>query len=490
MEEKNNKVLLEEYIKKLFNTYINHSYSDFYNIALNYNIKIGDYNIDIEKQSKNLLNKIISLINNNNAVISYKEFNNFFKLNVKFNENNNFYQPIIDIPVFLDNYEKICIEITKYLISNKYNFNYRFRKKYRNSILELRVDNINVALEITKLFENNDILKNTIKSRVLPFLLQKNLLGFSMEYKPYNLKNYFLRTLVDYFSYNYDINDINTVNLEEFLLRNYESEQDLNKKRMNLVLYKMIYIINNNEDITELYKFDSNLDIGSFDHSLYELKLDENGIIYYKSKIDDMYIYYGSEDYLNLSYSKFYDNVMKKEKNEVYYNYFYSIFSKLLSNNYKNIENILSFKDNNFDKTYKKLLLFSCCFFAYRKMNFSIEFIYTILDYVLKKNEKIVVNKDLNYEFDEEKNEKNNFSLDINYANKVIDEKNGDKITIKEYFRKYKIFDYINNNSIVYLKNGTTISGEEFLNNLYLYINKYDNFFDLINDLISIIEYK
>ena len=42
----------------------------------------------------------------------------------------------------------------------------------------------------------------------------------------------------------------------------------------------------------------------------------------------------------------------------------------------------------------------------------------------------------------------------------------------------------------MYLKDGKIVSGEDFLKDLYKYIDKYQNFVELRNSLINLIEYK
>ena len=77
-----------------------------------------------------------------------------------------------------------------------------------------------------------------------------------------------------------------------------------------------------------------------------------------------------------------------------------------------------------------------------------------------------------------------------NRANKVIDTFDGKKTTIKEYFKENSVLNSIPVNSIVYLKDGKIVSGEDFLKDLYKYIDKYKNFVELRNSLINLIEYK
>ena len=82
------------------------------------------------------------------------------------------------------------------------------------------------------------------------------------------------------------------------------------------------------------------------------------------------------------------------------------------------------------------------------------------------------------------------FPLNIEYGNKVVDLKNKSKITVKEYFRLNKVLDTIPMNSLVYMKDGKILKGEDFLKELYKYIGLYDTFEELRNSLVTLIEFK
>ena len=45
-------------------------------------------------------------------------------------------------------------------------------------------------------------------------------------------------------------------------------------------------------------------------------------------------------------------------------------------------------------------------------------------------------------------------------------------------------------NSLVYMKDGKILKGEDFLKDIYKYISLYDNFEELRNSLVSLIEFK
>lgn len=485
----NKKEIFENYIKNLYGVYTEKNFDEFINSALNYNIRIGNYRSDISLISKNLFNKILSRLPESKAKFSYKEFKHSFKINLLYTlENDPTPQIIIDVPVFVENLEKITLNILEFIIENKINCNIKFLKVVKNSLLEIRVESIESAKKIARHFKIDSMLIDEVKSRVLPILPQENLLGFSMEYKPFSFKNFYFICLYSFFSKVDNIEDINIDNFQTYIENRYKNERRLNKRRMLIAIYKSIYILNNDEDVYSLYAYDSVLDIGSIDPVYFEIKKDKDGMIYFENKEDKRILSFGSEDFLNIVYSKFYENVIKNKESIMFYSYFYNIFNKILSTNYKDVDKLLDFSQVNNDKIYQLMMTISCCFFAYKKMGFSLDEINTLLSQVLSKqlNTKILIKKSEEYE---KKDNRFLFPLNDEYGNKVVDLKNGNKITIKEYFRLNNVLNVIPLESLVYLKNGTTIVGRDFLNNIYKYIDKYDNFIDLRNDLINFVEF-
>ena len=274
----------------------------------------------------------------------------------------------------------------------------------------------------------------------------------------------------------------------EYILNRYKTEKKLNKKRMLLIIYKSLDTIVNNKDVLEMFNYNSLLDIGSINVNEFDLKLDNDKMIYFENKDDKRIISFGSEDYLNAVYSKFYENVIKNEENNTFYSYFYSIYSKILSENYKNIDKYLDFTSVNNDHIYQLMMLISSAFFAYKKMNFSLEDVNNILKIVIKKkyNVELVVKNTENFN----KKKEFVFPLSVEYGNKVVDTFDHKKTTMKEYIKQNNVLDSISLSSIVYMKDGRILKGEDFLKELYKYIYKYENFLSLRNDLINLIEYK
>lgn len=485
---------IENYFKKLYTIYEQKNFEEFINTSLSFNVKIGDLNKNINQITKKIFEQILSILPESKAKFSYKEFKYSYKINLEYNlQNVSIPDVIIDVPVFENNYEKITIKILNFLIDNKINSKIKLMKVVKNPLLQIRVDNINNAKKIINFFKNDNDIGNEVKSRIVPFIPQINLLGISSEYRPYNFRNFYMLLLYEYFSNfkkeNLEIENFSILkNYYEYILNKYKLEKKLNKKRMLLIVYRTLDIIINNKDVFELFNYNSSLDIGSFEMSEFNLKLDEDKIIYFEHKNDKRIISFGSEDYLNAIYSKFYENVIKKEESSKYYSYFYSIYNKILSENYKNISQNLNFLNMNNDHIYQLMFLFSSGFFAYKKMGFPLEEINKILKFAIKKN----YNVELNIREEENFSKKTVFvfPLNVEYGNKVVDTFDGKKTTVKEYFKENNVLDSISIDSIVYLKDGRIVSGEEFLKDIYNYISKYQNFVELRNSMINIIEYK
>lgn len=489
-----NRIQIEEYFKKLFTVYKQNNFENFVNYCLSYNVRIGDFNKNIIQISKKIFEQILSVLPESKAKFSYKEFKFSYKINLEYNiSNSSIPDIIIDVPVFENNYEIITLKLLNFFIENKINVKIKLMKVVKNPLLQLRLDNVEHAKKVIEFFKNDETINNEVKSRVIPFLPEINLLGISSEYRPYNFKNFYFIYLYEFYSKfdesKFEIENYSILNdYLEFILNKYKNEKKLNKKRMSLLIYKSIDVIVNNKDPLDMFDYNSLLDIGSININEFELKLDSDKMIYFQNIDDKRIISFGSEDYLNAVYSKFYENVIKKEENNTYYSYFYSIYSKILSENYKNIDKYLDFSSLNSDYIYQLMILISSAFFAYKKMYFSLDDVNNILKLVIKKKYNI----NLEIKDDEEFNIKKEFvfPLSIEYGNKVVDTFDHKKTTMKEYIKNNKVLDSISMSSIIYLNDGRILKGEDFLKELYKYVDKYDNFISLRNALINIIEYK
>lgn len=481
MEQKTN---LENYLKNMFEYYKDNNFESFINKILSYNIAIGSYKKDISIISKKIFNDLLKLDFNKNFV-TYNEYNSYFYIENIDDKKNKRHDILLDIPIFEDNYEFIANSLVKYCFENNINFSIKLNKKLKNTIFQMRVYKVIDANKIIDYFTKSEEISKLVKSRTLPFLYQTNLIGVYTEISPYSFKNIFIKYLYQYYSKYMNVDDINIETFLRYIELSYKNEKKLNKKRMLIILYNYIHIINNNDDIFNLFEENLVMDLSSFQANDFIIKYDKNEMIYFINKEDNnIEIRYENEDFFNIAYAKYYENIIKKDTSDKYYLLFYNTFNNILITNYKNIEGILDLISPNMDKINKILLLSSSLYFAYKKMNFSLRQIKLIMDYLISIMD--------NYEKKDiyQKNNKvDKYILSDNYANKIINLKNGNIITIKKYILDNKIIDNIPNNCIVELKEGKKITGKEFIDNLYNYIPNYNNYLELINDLVDSIEY-
>jgi hypothetical protein len=84
---------------------------------------------------------------------------------------------------------------------------------------------------------------------------------------------------------------------------------------------------------------------------------------------------------------------------------------------------------------------------------------------------------------------KNILPFSQEYLNKVIDLKDNKKSVVKNYLEENNILEQIPLEAVVYMKDGSIIKGKDFVNQLYKHTDKYENFEELKNALIDLIEY-
>ena len=476
---------INNYLKNMYDFYEKNNFKFFLEKCMNYNIKIGDFGKDIDLLSRKVFTSVLNAMPQESVKFEYKNYISYYYLNVSNLDNNKVkYNIIVDIPVFEDNYERIALKSLKFLIDNKINFSMKFYKKLKNSFFKVCFEDLSQLKLFVNYFGSNEEMVSETKSRVLPFLNSINLLGIYTEVSPYSFKNYYIYQLYMYFNY-CNINNISDrVSLDDFhsYIRNkFKSEKRDNKKRMFGILFNYLDIILYEKDIYLLFNDSSVMNLSSYMPNDYILKLDNKKMIYFIDKEEGIEIKYGSVDFLNIAYSKYYDNVIKKEQNDKYYNEFYSIYNDILCSNFKNINRILKLLNPKMDNINKLLVIFSSAYFAYKKFDLSIKTIYKMLD--------TVVPLIYTYDFkDVVSIGDNSYVLNDDYANMIIDLKDGTKMTIREYFKKFNILKNINKNSKVKFKNGDEFTGNDYLDNLIKYVSKYNNYDDLYNDLVESIE--
>lgn len=476
---------LNNYLKNMYDFYQKSNFKFFLEKCMNYNIKIGDYGKDIDLLSRKVFSSVLNAMPQESVKFEYKNYINCYYLNV-FSLNNNKvkYNIIVDVPVFEDNYERIALKCLKFLLDNKVNFSMKFYKKLKNSFFKIYFEDLGQLKLFINYFGNNEEITSETKSRILPFLNSINLLGIYTEVSPYSFKNYFIYQLYLYFSY-CNINDIgDRVSLDDFhsYIRNkFKTEKRDNKKRMYNILFNYLDIMLYEKDLYLLFNENSVMNLSSYMSNDYILKLDNNKMIYFIDKEEGIEIKYGSIDFLNIAYSKYYDNVIKKEQNDKYYNDFYTVYNDILCSNFKNINSILKLLNPKMDNINKLLVIFSSAYFAHKKFDLSIKTIYKLLD--------TVVPLIYTYDFkDVVSIGNNNYILSDEYANMIVNLNDGTKITIREYFKRFDVLKNIKNDSKIIFKSGDEFNGKEYLDNLFKYISKYDNYDELLNNLVESIE--
>ena len=87
MEEKNE---IENYLKNLYEFYKKSNFKYFVEKCLSFNIKIGDYNKNINLLSKKVYDSLLNELINTESRIEYKEDNSYYYIGVKYIFNTQF----------------------------------------------------------------------------------------------------------------------------------------------------------------------------------------------------------------------------------------------------------------------------------------------------------------------------------------------------------------------------------------------------------------
>ena len=483
----NKKNEVENFLNILYEFYKKSNYKFFVEKCLSFNVKIGDYNKNISVLSNKVFNNVLNSLSGIECKKEYKETRFYYHLCVNLIENNKFKNNIIvDVPVFEDNYEKIALNITNYLVEHKFNFSLRFYKLLKNSYFKVIFEDIGHCKAFCDYFNMNSEINSLVLSRCIPFLNNHNLLAIYTEIEPFSFKNFYIKYLYQYYGECLKRN-VECISLDDFykyINNKYKAERNLNRKRMFRIMVTYLDIIIRDCSIFDLFITNTVMNISSYSPNEYNLKLDNNKMIYFISKVDGIEIKYGSIDFLNISYSKYYDIVMKKEQNDKYYNDFYNIYSNILSCDYKNINKILTLINDKMDIINKLLIIFSSAFFAYEKLGFSDRVIFSILDQIIPS---IYTYKEGEFK---ELVSSSEYLLMDDYANKIVNLLDGTKMSFREYINKNNILDNIKNDYVLHMKSGEVISGKQFLDNLYKYISSYNTFKELFDDMVYMMEYK
>ena len=483
----NKKNEVEKFLNTLYEFYKKSNFNFFVEKCLSFNIKIGDYNKNISSLSNKVFNNVLNSISGIDCKKEYRETKSCYYLNVNLIQNNKFKNNIIvDVPVFEDNYEIVALNITKYLVDHRFNFSLKFYKLLKNSYFRVIFEDIGQCKSFCDYFNMNGEINKLVLSRCIPFLNNHNLLAIYTEIEPFSFKNFYIKYLYQFYNDCFRKN-VESITLDEFykyINNKYKSEKNLNRKRMFKILVMYLDIIIRESNIFDLFVTNTAMNISSYSPNDYNLKLDNNKMLYFIEKDANIEIKYGSIDFLNIAYSKYYDIVMKKEQNDKYFNDFYSIYSYILSNDYKNISRILTLLNDKMDVINKLLIIFSSAFFAYEKLGFSESVIYSILDsiipsvYTYKEGEI----KELISSFE--------YILMDDVANKIVTLLDGTKLSFKDYLSRNSILENIKNDYVLHMKSGEVLSGKEFIDNLYKYVQNYNTFKELFDDMVYMMEYK
>ncbi len=478
---------LLNYLIKCFEVYKDNNYEFLLDYVNSYNCRLNEYEKNISNVTNNIFKSITNVLSYKKIKYSYKESNKSIKINLIFSNNNYPTTPTnIIVPVFVENFLRISIKLINYLIDNKIDCNIKLSKINKIDLFVISIYDFKKAKEFMIYYSNDKEMSNDIKNKNNPLFLTYFGLSVYTCIKPFNFLDLYLYCLCFYFKNIKKSEDITINSLLEFLLKFNKKENNILKKEMINIIIKTININNSSKTIDYLFNYNANMNLGSFDLSSYNLKLDSNKLIFFENKEKTVLIVFGGEDYLNICYSKFYNNVIEKYPNDLLYCYFQNIFYKILEDKFENFENILDFSNSNEDIIYQELMLISSGYFGYKKIGIKLEIINNMIKIILEKKLNCVIKQE-----QENNNIPNDvviFPFNLEYANKIIKLKSGKLSTVFNYFRDYYVLDYIPLKSKINLKNGSIVTGEEFLKNLYNIIEDYDDFKDLIDDQIEMIE--
>lgn len=476
---------IENYILDLYRKTKNLNFEKFIETVFHYNVKIGDYDkplvFDLQKYLFESIKADISV----KPEIKYWDTNEWSNSFILFDKYFKYYNKIVlDFPIFDYDLEKVCPTIINFIVYNSITAKISVHKKIKNPSLKIEIYDMNDANKLIDFFETNNKISNIVKSRVLPFLIQKNYIGIYREYDPYDFKNFYIKNLYEYFSLCIEEKEVSISKFKEYLNRVYRFEKNSNEKRMLNFLIDYIYTYENIDSFEKLFNLNKSLKLSGYNCNDYDFITDENGNMEFILKEDNsVVIKYGSLDFYNLIYSKFYENNVRTQDSDRIYDDFCGMYDSVLSSNFENTNIILNLVNNNkMNLTYKIMYIIASGYFAHRKFGISFEIIKRVIDDLISKlkgeDTEITKSYDLG----------NKYILDDEYGNRIINLKNGSMTTIKEYFKKNNVNSFIKPEDIIKLKDGNSTNGRVFLDNIYKLINKYNSFEELIKNEISSID--
>jgi len=487
-KDMNDEEELINYIKNCYEIYSKSNFESIVNYCYSFGTKHNQYNKDISKSVYLIVNNVINTLKLKKITHSHKEYKKSVKINIIFERiNYPSTKAKIYVPVYLDNCERVLSIILRYIIENKYNCNIKLSKIINNELLVINFEDCKVINKFFDFYSGSKELKKEEKNIISCLIPKKSGFGICSEIYPYNYLDTFNNYLCLYYNNIKSVEEINLKSVIAYFENCYNKEKIILKKEM---LKKIILCINSIIDISKInsiFDYNGEMNIGSFNPSDYNLLLSEKKILYFENKEKTFQINFGTEEYLNICYSFFYKNIISKNSASVYYVFFRSIYINLLEKKFENIKDLYNI-DISEDLIYKELALMASGYFVYKKLNFDYKEIYLILKKVLELN--LLCNINLDEDNSEEiNNNKIEFPFNIEYAGKLVTLKDGSAVTIINYFNNNGVLKYIPLNSKINLKDGTTISAEVFLKELYKIIPEYNNFMELFDKKIDFIEY-
>lgn len=384
----NNKDDIENYLIELYRKTKNYNFDKFVETIFHYNVKIGDYKKPISFDLQNLMFELLNEEYDIKPEVRYWNNSNWSNVFILFNRFFKYYNKVIlDFPIFDYDLNIACPPIIKYIIYNKITAKVSVHKKIKNPSLKIELYDINDANNIIDFFESNRKTNSLIKSRVVPFLIQKNLIGIYREYSPFDFKNYYIKNLYEYFSLCREEKEITISKFTNYINRLYRFEKKSNEKRMLRFLSDYLYMYDDTSKYERLFSCEPNMEVIGQNHNDYLFIANPQGDMNFVLKEDkNEIVTYGSELFFYLVYSKFYDNYIKRQDIYKYYDDFNGIYDSILSKNFENINIILDLvKNNNMNIVYKEMYVIASGYYAYRKIGIPFNIVKSIIDKIIIK---------------------------------------------------------------------------------------------------------
>ncbi len=382
----NNRDEIENYFLDLYRKTKNYNFEKFIETVFHYNIQIGNFN---KTYSFDLQKNIIDSIGNDLKEIpeiKYWESPGWYNSFIMFSKFFTYYNKIVlDFPIFDYDLNTIFPLIIKYIIYNGITAKVSVHKVIKNPSLTIEVYKIEHAENLIDFFSSNNKINNVIKSRVVPFLIQKNYIGIYREYDPIDFKIFYIKYLYNYFSLCLDEKKVSINGFRDFISRIYRFEKNPNERRMLNFLISYIYAYDNMENYSSLFKHDKDMFFGGLNIEKYNIIMDDKNIDFI-TRENNRKVEYKTEEYINLIYIMFCNKFVKLDNYIQIYDDFCGIYDNIISNNFENTEIIInSLKNRNMTYIDKKIYVIASGFFAFKKLDIPLDIIYSLTYQLLDK---------------------------------------------------------------------------------------------------------